>query len=1078
MTLLAGGCYGQAVAEVHGQVLDTSSSTVAGAQVKMTQIATQYVRNTTAGVDGSYSMPNLPVGPYTLEVTANGFKTYVQSGIILQVGSNVQVNVTLQLGSVTENVQVTANGNMVETKDTTVAQVIDQSRIVELPLNGRQATDLIVVSGAATPTPNTNLVSSKNYPSSITMSVAGSQGNGTNYLLDGGDNTSNVTNVNMPFPFPDALQEFSVETSVLPARNGLHPGGVVNVVTKSGTNQLHGDLFEFLRNGDVNARNFFGTTHDSLKRNQFGGDVGDRIIRDKLFFFGGFQVTRNRQNPPQTISYVPTAASLNGDFSVLESAACQSSGKARPINDPLNGGLPFPNYQVPVSRFNPASLKLDAYLPVSTSPCGKATYGIPTTGDEDQAIGRVDWILTAKHSIFARYFLAQYSNPASWNPTNALVTTQAGTLMRAQSFTIGDTYSLNPTTLNTFHATFHRMRNNRGPSPAVINAKDQLGVNLFVYEPNYLQVTVSNNFSIGCGTCVPGFFNINTFSFADDVDLMRGKHQIAFGVSILRSQDNFISTYNRNGTFSFNGQTTGDAAVDFQLGIMSEFDQSLPVVNWYRYINYELYVQDTYRISSRLSINAGLRWEPYIPPVDTRRYGTLFDQAAFNAGQHSKVYPNGPAGELYYGDPGVPPTFYNRQMANFSPRLGLVWNLHGDGRDTLRVGGAILYDSPEVYYGTRLVSNPPYADDIRLIPPAGPFNNPWQGYPGGNPFPEPNPAPSNVAFPTYAAWVNEPLNQKTPYTSQWNVSYQRQFGQDWLASVSYLGNKSTHVWLGTDLNHTIYIPGTCGSTACSTIANENQRRVLYLANPAQGQYFATLISNEYDGNANYNGLLASMQHRFSHSFTVLMNYTLSHCLNYADINGNIVAGYYQNPVNRQAEYASCAYDIRDMFNMTGVAVSPVRGNTLAGRVLGNWRLAPLIRATSGMPINVLSGRDNSLTGENLDRPNQVLPDPYPATQTPSHWINPAAFVQNPTGTFGTIGRNALRSPGTLRVDVSLSREFVFRERLRLEARFEAFNVINHANFSAPNVSLISATFGQITAAGDPRILQFALKLHF
>ena len=325
--MVAPVCYGQAVAvaEVHGEVSDISGAAVPSAQIKITQAETQYARNTTAASDGAFSFPNLPVGPYTLEVTAEGFKTHVQSGIILQVGSGVQVNVILQVGSVTENVRVTASANMVETRTNSVAQVIDERRIMELPLNGRQVTDLIVISGAATPTPNANMISSKNYPSSTTMSVAGGQGNGTNYLLDGGDNVSNFTNVNMPFPFPDALQEFSVETSSLPARNGLHPGGVVNVITKSGTNQMHGALFEFLRNGNVNARNFFGVAHDSLKRNQFGGVLGDKIIRDKLFFFGGIQVTRNRQNPPQTIAFVPTAAALSGDFSALESAACQSN---------------------------------------------------------------------------------------------------------------------------------------------------------------------------------------------------------------------------------------------------------------------------------------------------------------------------------------------------------------------------------------------------------------------------------------------------------------------------------------------------------------------------------------------------------------------------------------------------------------------------------------------------------------------------------------------------------------------------------------------------------------------------------
>ena len=531
------------MAEVHGQVLDTSNSAIPGAQVKMTQTATQYVRSATSGADGTYSLPNLPVGPYTLEVTAAGFKTYVQSGIILQVGSSIQVNATLQVGVVTENIQVTAGASMVETRSNSVAQVIDERRIMELPLNGRQATDLIVLSGGATPTPAANMTSSKNYPSSTTMSVAGGQGNGTNYLLDGGDNVSNFTNVNMPFPFPDALQEFSVETSSLPARNGLHPGGVVNVVTKSGTNQLHGDWFEFLRNGNVNARNYFGTTHDSLKRNQFGGTLGSRIIQDKLFFFGGFQLTRNRQNPPQTIAYVPTAAALAGDFRDLESAACQSNRTVRVINDPTTR-LPFPNSQVPVSRFNPASVKMNAYLPVSNDPCGKVTYGIPTTGDEDQVIGRIDWTQSARHSVFGRYFLTQYRNPANWNPKNALVTTQAGNLMRSQSLTLSDTFSLSPTTLNAFHATVHRMRNSRGPSPNYINANDQLGIAVFAEVKNYLEMTVTNAFAVGCGTCAPGFFNITTYAFAERYgpdpgkasDRDRRQHPSLAGQSELRVQ--------------------------------------------------------------------------------------------------------------------------------------------------------------------------------------------------------------------------------------------------------------------------------------------------------------------------------------------------------------------------------------------------------------------------------------------------------------------------------------------------------------------------------------------------------------
>jgi hypothetical protein len=318
----------------------------------------------------------LPVGPYQLKVTASGFKTFVQSGIVLQVGNNVQINVPMQVGALSESVQVTASTEMVETKENTIAQVIDQRRIVDLPLNGRQPTQLILLSGAAFTTPAGDLASSKNYFSSTTISVAGGQGEGLNYLLDGAEHVDSFSNVNLPIPFPDALQEFSVQTSSVPARYGLHPAGVVNAVTRSGTNEYHGDAFEFLRNGKVNARNFFAPAPDTLKRNQFGGTVGGKIIRDKLFFFAGYQGTRNRSNPPQSVSFVPNQAVLNGDFSTIDSSTCVAGGKGKTLTDPLTG-KPFPGNIIPVSRFNQQALNLLKYIPPSSDPCGKIVYGVP-----------------------------------------------------------------------------------------------------------------------------------------------------------------------------------------------------------------------------------------------------------------------------------------------------------------------------------------------------------------------------------------------------------------------------------------------------------------------------------------------------------------------------------------------------------------------------------------------------------------------------------------------------------------------------------------------------------------------------
>ena len=318
-----------AVAQVSGTVSDPSGAKIPNANVTMTEVNKQTVHTTLSDATGSYTLPNLPVGPYRLEVKAPGFKDYLRTGIELVVNNNIDLPVAMQVGSATETVEVNASASMVETKENSIANLVDQQRINELPLNGRQVTDLIYTVGAAVPADSGD-TGSKTFWNATRISIAGGQGNGTAYLLDGADATDAMSNVNMPFPFPDALQEFSIETSAVSSQFGTHPGATVNVVTKSGSNGLHGDLFEYIRNGDLDARNFF-SHRDTLKRNQFGGTVGGRIIKDKLFFFGGFQGMENRQNPPQLTTHIPTAAMLSGDFSTIASATC---GKAVTLTNP------------------------------------------------------------------------------------------------------------------------------------------------------------------------------------------------------------------------------------------------------------------------------------------------------------------------------------------------------------------------------------------------------------------------------------------------------------------------------------------------------------------------------------------------------------------------------------------------------------------------------------------------------------------------------------------------------------------------------------------------------------------------
>ena len=1068
--LFAASAWGQAtaVSQISGTVQDASGAAVPNAQIRITQTETHLSRTATSNADGAYTLPNLPVGHYELTVSGAGFSEYVQRGIELQVNSNPVINPVLQVGAVSEQVQVTAAAAMAETHENSISQVIDQRRIIDLPLNGRNPTQLVLLSGgsAVPPTPG-DLNTSKNYSTQSTpIAIAGGQISGVNYLMDGGDNNSSFSNLNMPFPFPDALQEFSVQTSALPARYGLHPGGVVNLVTKSGTNAFHGDLFEFIRNGVFNARNFFGVSRDTLKRNQFGGTVGGPVLKDKLFFFTGYQGTRNRSDPSTSISYVPTQAMLNGDFSTFLSSACN----ARPIT--LTG---FANNQVPVSQFNPQALKLAQYLPVATDPCGKYQYGILNNGDEDQIIGRVDYNQSEKHSVFGRYFYSDYSNPPVFNGKNALTTSKAGVADRSQSITLGDNYSIRPNLLSSFHATATRLAVTRGAASDLFSPAD-VGININDLVSHFITLNVTNEFTLGCGTCAPGHFNTNSFQVAEDVDWIKGKHQVSFGFNWIHDQLNDVSNNLSNGTFTFNGSSSGNALADFLLGRPSDFMQSNPQQENERYYYLGLYLQDAWKVTSRLSVNAGIRWEPYFPEHDHFDRGSHFEPAWFTQGVKSTVYSNAPAGVLFPGDKGMPDANTNTRLNQWAPRLGLIFDPKGDGKQTIRASYGILYDSPIVYYDVRFASAPPWGNSIDIPNPAGGLTNPYQGFPGGNPFPQPFPPPKNVVFPTAGVWVNLPMNIRPTYLQQWNLSYQRQFGGDWLVTANYIGNKTTHLWLGTELNPAVYLPGQT-----NTVANTNQRRLLYLQNPAQGQYYSTIAAADDGANAKYNGMLLSVQHRFARNFTALANYTLSHCTSDGDFNNDLTGPIYQNPSDRHGDYGNCNFDHRHIFNASVVAASPHFAERWLRLVAGDWQLSGIITAQSGGFWSVTTGKDNSFTGVNLDRAN-VVGDWRLSNPTPAAWFNTGAFVPNTIGTYGNSGRDVVLGPKYVDLDMGLMRNIPIRESMHMEFRAEAFNILNHANFatmsSGFHLSLSDAKVGSITQAADPRILQFALKYFF
>ena len=1068
-------------AQISGVVTDPTGAVIPGAQVKATQTDSGLIRTTVSTSNGDYALPNLPVGPYRLEVTNQGFERYIQSGIILTVGNEVHVNVNLRVGDTTQEVRVSADAAMVHTQETSVSEVVDQRRIIDLPLNGRQATDLILLAGGTATDPAASfgganaLVTTKSYPNSVSVSVAGGQPTANNYVMDGGDNNDTFSNVNLPFPFPDALQEFSVQTNGLSAQFGVHSGSVVNVVTKSGTNQFHGDLFEFVRNGDFNARNFFAATQDTLRRNQFGGTLGAPIKKDKIFGFFGYQYTPIRTAPPQTISFVPTQAVLNGDFNTWESSACLS--KPRTIMDPTTG-QPFPNNQVPISRYSPQALALAKYLPASNSPCGQLTYGIPNPSNESQYIGRADWVQSSKNTIFTRYFVLNFNNPPLFDGKNGLTTTLAGQAVRSQSAVIGDNYSIGPSVINTARFTFTRLRDNRALAPNLFSLADA-GVKIYEYDPHFINFGVSGDFTFGSGNGATSHFNRNTFQVSDSMDIVRGKHQIEFGAEYQRLQMNEFNLLNADGTFSVNGQFTNDPMLDFLLGRPSSLSQNAPDGMAYRQNYIGVHVQDNFQLSRNLNIHVGLRWEPFMPERDNYGRGSYFSQSAFLAGTQTNLYTNAPPGLFFNGDPGVPNGYINNQYNDFAPRVGLAWDPRGNGRQSLRASYGIFYDRPNTFFNAKYADAPPWGNSITIPSPAGGLADPYAGYPGGNPFPSPLPPSKNQIFPQGGVYVNFPLNTRATYVQQWGLSYEFQATKDWLVSVNYIGNKSTHLWSQYDANGSIFIPGACNGSPCSTTANTNSRRILTLLNPATGSLFGAIDTLDDGVNANYNAAILKAQHRFSQNFSLLASYTYSHCLQDAQLVVNDIGNgpLYQNRLNRNADYGACEYDLRQNFVASLLAVSPKFENKWMDAIAGHWQLSPIISAHSGYPFNPTLGTDNSRTAQGVDRPN-IVGDPYVKDLNTRVWLNTAAFVAGPVGTFGNAGWNSLRGPHFFDMDVSLSRWFTVRESQRLQLRFEFFNVTNYVNFNNPSGGLNVSNFGKILGAGNPRILQFAAKYVF
>jgi Carboxypeptidase regulatory-like domain len=1092
--------HGQAIGggQIQGTVTDETGSAVSGATVEAVQTESGLQRVVTSGDDGGYNLPSLPVGPYTLKVTANGFSTYNQSGIVIQVGNELRIEVKLQVGGVSQTVQVQAAASMVQTEDQSITQVVDRQRTVDLPLNGRQATQLILLTPGTAVAPATDLASSKNYPSAVTYSIAGAQATNINYLMDASDNNDAFTNVNLPFPFPDAIQEFSVQTSGLSPQYGVHPGAVVNAVTRAGGNSFHGTLFEFFRNGDMNAKNHFSTKQDTLKRNQYGGVLGGPIRKDKLFFFGGYQGTRTRQQTNAVTSFVPTTAMFNGDFSAY-------AGSKQLIIPGTNPVQHYPGNQVPTSTFNPSALALFKYIPLATASSGKLVYGLPLPQNEDQYIARIDWTATTKQTVFGRYYLTHFTQPPSFGG-NLLNTQNPALDDRVQSFTLGHTYTLTSSLVSSFHVGWTRNIVIRNIAPDVINP-NTLGIQSYAPIKNYLYMNISNAFTVACGTCESLLNSTNGYNVLEDMFWTKGMHHFSFGGNYLRNTLVSDGVNNANGQFNFTGQYTGDGLVDFMQGrIQSLYQGNNSGVDFRK--NYgALYFQDSIQFSPRFTMNAGLRWATGLPAIETTGRGAQFSLPGFTAGTRSTVYPTAPPGVYFYGDPGVPHGYYHGKWNRLEPRFGIVFDPRGQGKESIRASYSLGFQEPPLYYNSRYAAMPPWGDSVTLTPPPGNLTTPYAGYPGGNPYPKPfPPTASNAFFPTSGTFFVLPPNLQQAYTQNWNLSVQKQFLNDWALTATYLGTRVLHNSYGNEQNPAVYFPGkstgaagSCGTlspvpvagTNCSTTANTNARRVLSGINAAQGAYL-TQVTQAYTGmGSNFNGLLVTVQHRFSQYFTLLSNYTYSHCLSGPPENGDNAGDQFQDPAHPNRDYSNCGSDLRHNFVTSAIIRSSVNGTYTRQLLLGGWQLAPIVTATTGVPFTVTTGTDASLTGVGADRPN-LIGSPR-ATNTPiTTWLNRASFAANTAGTYGQTRPYEFYGPHYTDVDTALSKFIPLHEALQLEARAECFNCFNHTNYANPGgaingsgtgvtnpgTALSATSFGTILAANPPRILQLSLKMDF
>lgn len=1079
-------------ARLSGTVQDHTGAAIPGATVTVEQAGTSYKQTVKSGAAGEYLFPSLPIGSYQLTVEMAGFSTYVQKGIGLEVGQAASQKVTLAVGAITQQITVEGSSNQVTTDDAAISQVIDEKSMESMPMNGREAQQLVFLVPGAVDVSGQNCGANCEggvLPGEQYAKVNGGGSNGVYYLLDGVDYNDMYINTNLPFPSPDALQEFNVQTDNMSAAYGNATGGVANVVTKSGTDKIHGDAFEYLRNYAMDAKNYFASSADPLRQNQFGGTVGGPILKGKLFYFGSYQGTRQTTSANGLNSQVPTQDERNGDFSAL------LPGTPLTNPNPLSPYQFNSNNMINPAAFDPTALYLLNHIPLPNDPQMGSNYlsynGAPSIQDTDEYLVKIDYNI-GKHHLSGHYFQLKYNVPIIIPPTSNILEGN-GEDPQSQSLkniSVVDIYTISPNVLlNSYFGLTRKVGLTESPAPfniATAGANIAQPTNF----PATLNVNVSGEFTVGEQPS-PGTWNHSDMSDREIATLIKGPNELQFGGEWEHFNLPMGNSYQSDGNYSFGGNLSGNNLSDFLLGDASDFVQAGGLYLNFSGNDWSAFVQDNWHATKRLTVSAGVRWDPFFPYTDSEgRVG------CFVPGAQSTRYPNAPQGLLFGGknnDAGCPPSSIYNNLSNIGPRVGFAYQLTADGKTSIRGGAGYYYQAPNGVAFEDVVGIPPFAPIVSITNTN--FTNPYTAAGVTNPFPGsfgPIDPGSTATFPQDISFTQIfDRHLRLPQILTYNLTFEHEFGSSLFMRLGYAGNHGAHLGGTGDqeagllqLNPSKYIPGLSPDGTPNSTENNIQSRLLY---PNYG-FIASINSGV---NSSYNSGQFEVEKRLSYGLSFQTNYTWSHALNNFGPNGQPgifgVYGINTCGCGRSLDYGPDAGDDADVFRLSGnyaLPRVPVKG--IADSAINGWNLSYITNWQSGFPFTAFAEDDNSFSAMGNDRPDITVPNiagtrlntKRSHSALISEWFNTTAFVPNAIGTYGNIGKDSLRGPRLFTTDLALLKNGKVGERASYEFRAEFYNAFNNVNFGNPDAGLQDSNFGQISSAGDPRILQMALKLKF